>query len=143
MRRPSRTLVLVAVFAAAAGCASQQTGGESASRYDRSLLTADQLRDHNYQSAFDAVEALRTNWLRPRGTDSFNNPSVVVVYLDNVKLGGVETLRGVQVANVQAIRHYDANDATSRWGVGHSSGAIQVITLSGSEKATLPPDAGR
>ena len=128
MRFIPRALVIAAVLSATAGCAPKSSSVSSAPRTDRNLLTPDVLRGQTYTNAYEAIEALRLNWLKPRGSDSFNTPSVVMVYLDNVKLGGVEALRGLQLANVQLIRHYDANQANARWGVGHSQGAIQVIT---------------
>jgi hypothetical protein len=143
MRAATRPLAFLALFALAAGCAGQQPSAESGARVDRNLLTAEQLSSHSYQNAYEAVEALRTNWLKPRGSDSFNSPSVVLVYLDNVKLGGVETLRGLPLANILVIRHYDANQANARWGVGHASGVIQVTTLPTGAAAGAPPGAGR
>ena len=128
MRLIPRALVLAAVLSAAAGCAPKSAAVQSGPRVDRNILTPETLRGQTYTNAYEAIEALRLNWLKPRGTDSFNTPSVVMVYLDNVKLGGVESLRGLQLANVQLIRHYDANQANARWGVGHAQGAIQVIT---------------
>ena len=128
MRLIPRALAAAALLTIAAGCAPKPAGVSSAPRNDRNLLTPETLRGQTYTNAYEAIEALRLNWLKPRGSDSFNTPSVVMVYLDNVKLGGVEALRGLQLANVQLIRHYDANQANARWGVGHSQGAIQVIT---------------
>jgi hypothetical protein len=130
MRLFSRALAVAAVLCLTAGCAPKTSSSASAARPDRNVLTPDQFRTQSYQNVYEAVEALRLNWLKPRGTDSFNTPSVVMVYLDNVKLGGVEALRGLQLSNIQLIRHYDASQANARWGVGHGQGAIQVITES-------------
>jgi hypothetical protein len=141
MRHSHRVLVLVASLMLTSACASSRaTTTEAAPRGDQSILTADQLNAQIYQTAYDAIEALRTNWLRPRGPDSFRNPSTVVVYLDNEKLGGVEMLRGVQLLNVLVIRHYDAASANARWGVGHASGVIQILTMA-SGGVTAPDDA--
>ena len=142
MRHTPRTLALAAVLALAAACSPPKPSTtDVAPRADRNVLTADQLRTQAYQNAYEAVEALRTNWLKPRGLDSFNSPSVVVVYLDNVKLGGIETLRGLQLSTIHTIRHYDASAANARWGVGHASGAIQVMTMAPGGVNTAPDDA--
>jgi hypothetical protein len=125
------------------GCAPRQASTAGAPRADRNILTADQLRSQSWTNAYEAVEALRTNWLKPRGTDSFNSPSVVIVYLDNVKLGGVENLRALQLSNILSIRHYDANQANARWGVGHAAGVIQVSTQTSGGSPAVPPAAGR
>jgi hypothetical protein len=97
-------------------------------RTDRSFLVQSQMTDHRFVTAYDAVESLRANWLRTRGADSFQNPSHVRVYLDNVSLGGVENLRSIVLTNVVYMRFYDAAAATSRWGLDHGSGAIYVST---------------
>ena len=141
MRFSSRALIVACLFGLAAGCAPRQPSADSTPRSDRNLLTSDQLRGQTYQNAFEAIQALRSTWLKPRGSDSFNSPSVVVVYLDNVKLGGVETLQSLQLSTIQSIRHYDASAANARWGVGHASGAIQVITVAPPTGGSVPPAA--
>ena len=52
----------------------------------------------------------------------------VVVYLDQSRLGGPESLRTIQVTGVTVVRHYSASEAEARFGPGHLHGAIQVIT---------------
>lgn len=141
MRSSSRALLVASLFGLAVGCAPRQPSGDTAPRSDRNVLTTDQLRGQPYQNAYEAIQALRSTWLKPRGSDSFNSPSVVVVYLDNVKLGGVETLQSLQLSTIQSIRHYDASAANARWGVGHASGAIQVITVAPPAGGTVPPAA--
>jgi hypothetical protein len=128
MRLFSRALAVAAILSLSAGCAPKASTNASAQRSDRNVLMPDQFRSQSYSNAYEAIEALRLNWLKPRGSDSFNTPSVVMVYLDNVKLGGVEALRGLQLSTILSIRHYDASQANARWGVGHGQGAIQVIT---------------
>jgi hypothetical protein len=122
---------LAAVLALSVACAPQPTAGDRAPRADRSLLTPDQFRAPGFQNAYDAVLGLRPAWLKARGPDSFESPSEVIVYLDNSKLGTVESLRGLNLAIVQAIRRFDAAEATARWGPGHAQGVVQVITEPG------------
>jgi hypothetical protein len=127
MRLTPRALTVACLVLAGAACAPHHSSSGPA-RPDRNVLSADQIQAQSWSNAYEAVEALRTNWLKPRGADSFNSPSVVIVYLDNVKYGGVETLRSIALHNIQQIRHYDANEAQARWGVGHAAGVIQVTT---------------
>lgn len=141
MRLATRTFIVASLLAVAVGCAPRQPSTDTTPRSDRNLLTTDQLRGQTYQNAYEAIQALRSTWLKPRGSDSFNSPSVVVVYLDNVKLGGVETLQSLQLSTIQFIRHYDASAANARWGVGHASGAIQVITVAPPVGGSVPPAA--
>src|SRR5205814_704766 len=107
-------------------CASRNAGREVAA--DQRSITQRQLMDHKFQNAYDAVQALHPQWLETRGTDSFSAPSVVWVYLNNTKLGRVETLRGLAPIDIVEIRHYLGIDASARWGVGHNAGVIFVST---------------
>ena len=85
------------------------------------------LKEH-FTNVYDAVAALRSSWLTVRGTDSFTQPSQVRVYYDQNRLGAVEEMRSVLVTSVASVRHYNGVDATMRWGVGHSAGAIQILS---------------
>ena len=85
------------------------------------------IREH-FTNVYDAVAALRSGWLTVRGTDSFQQTSQVWVYFDSNRLGGVEEMRAVTVNSVASVRHYSGVDATTRWGVGHSAGVIQILS---------------
>src|SRR5450759_1937400 len=121
MRYAMRNTTAVLLSLALLGCLSSQSAqsGQPASRVDRNILTGAELRAQHYNSVYEAIEALRGNWLQARGPDSFASPSIVLVYMDNVKLGGVETLRAVDVGTLESIEHFDGTSATARWGVGH------------------------
>jgi hypothetical protein len=137
-------LSAIAVAALVAGCASTPPGGR-APRGDRNLVTQEQLLEQNFQSAYDAVEALHSNWLRARGPDSFQSPTEVLVYLDNVKLGDVSTLRTIHPRTIREIRHFDGNEATARWGIGHGAGVIFLTSFPGTVTSSPPEviQAGR
>jgi hypothetical protein len=115
----------------AAACSSHPPAESSAPHSDREVLTQQQMMERSFQTAWDAVEAMRSNWLQVRGTDSFginSNPSEIWVYMDNNKLGGIDALKAVTVSSIVYIRHYDGVAATARWGVGHSMGVIFIST---------------
>lgn len=118
----------VVLLALCAACATAGSPGASGPRQDRDLLTREQIRETGHNNALDAVQALRSNWLRTKGTDSFAAPTQVQVYLDNNQLGGVETLRGVATSQISYIRYYDGVTASGRWGLGHGQGVIYVST---------------
>jgi hypothetical protein len=101
---------------------------EPAARSDRNIITKEQLTKNHYSTVYDAVEALRSNWLQTRGTDSFRSPSQVKVYLDNTMYGGVESLRNIAATTISFIRYFDGVSATSRWGLDHGAGVIYVST---------------
>lgn len=79
-------------------------------------------------NAFQAIQLLQPQWLRVRGVDSFFGSNEVVVYLDGVRRGGPDVLRGINTVNLQEIRRLDSRQATTQFGTGHPSGAILLIT---------------
>jgi hypothetical protein len=108
---------------ASLGCHVQQVAPSDPER-----LTQEEMRKEHFTNVYDAVVALRAAWLIVRGTDSFTQTSQVWVYYDGNRLGGVEEMRAVLVDAVASLRHYNGVDATMRWGVGHSAGAIQILS---------------
>ncbi|MBW7933345.1 MAG: hypothetical protein H3C62_06955 [Gemmatimonadaceae bacterium] len=125
MRR--RTFVLALTVAAIAGCSSSPAPS-GRTRFDSSVITRQQIQDGQFTNAYDAVKTLRGSWLNVVRPESFRYPSAIQVYLDNVRLGDVSTLSTVQTLPIQYIRFYNAQDATSRWGIDHGAGAIFIST---------------
>jgi hypothetical protein len=121
-----RLLLLTGVLLASAACASTGTTPGAAGRPD--LLMEDQIRHQSFSTAYDAVLALRPTWLRTRGVDSFRNPGQIQVYLDNMRMGGVQSLTQIPAVTVSYIRWYDGVDAAGRWGLDHGNGVIFVST---------------
>jgi hypothetical protein len=97
----------------------------------------------NYASVYDAVAARRSMWLQPRGPDSFVVPSIVWVYIDGTRAGGVEILHTIQPRLVNTVRFYDGPSATSRWGVDNGAGVIHISTWSAGEPGIPVPDSTR
>jgi hypothetical protein len=129
MHRSLRHAALGALLALAAACAGKAaTTGTSRPRANRDEISLETIKDRHFMNAWEAVEALHANWLQVRGTDSQNSPTPVWVYVDNVKYGGVDRLRELPATNIAYIRHYDGVAATSRWGIGHGQGVIQIST---------------
>jgi hypothetical protein len=54
-------------------------------------------------------------------------PAEPVVYLNDARLGGLASLAQIPTSSIRQLRHFNSADATSRWGTGHSAGAIVVI----------------
>jgi hypothetical protein len=120
-----RPHILLSVLLVTGACAS----GPSATgqRVDRNVITREQIQQNGYRNAYEAVEALHAPWLVTR-PDGLRMQREVQVYLDNTRLGGVETLRQVSTAQILRITWIDAPTAINRWGVDHSQGVIMVIT---------------
>jgi hypothetical protein len=93
---------------------------------DRTVLLRDEFNQPRYANLYDAISALRRNWLVARGADSFRNPSQIRVYLDNVLLGGTDVLKNMVPSSVTYMKFYDGIAATTRWGTDHGAGAIYL-----------------
>jgi hypothetical protein len=117
-------------------CASSHANARR--RVDMSVLTQDDLEDHQYENVLEAVQTLRSNWLNERGPDSFASPSHIWVYIDNTKVGDVRSLAAISTRYVSSVRKVNGIDATARWGIGHSAGVISVMTWP-PQDASLPP----
>lgn len=114
------------------------------SREQREIST-EELREAGNQSAYDVVQRVRPRWLMTRGTHSLSEAprgwgvgrQVVVipgndkikVYLDGVRLGGVDAMRRVASDGLTSIQFLTARDATQRYGTGHTHGAILLSAV--------------
>jgi hypothetical protein len=107
------------------------------------VITRDEMLKGNYVTVYDAVAARRSMWLQPRGPDSFVLPSIVWVYIDGARAGGVEILRNMQPRLVNTVRFYDGPSATSRWGVDNGAGVIHISTWSEGAPGIPIPDSTR
>src|SRR5690606_26372386 len=102
-------------------------------RGGRFVITADEARGRGVTNALDAVQLLRPEWLSERGYHVIGEEADerIRVYLDDVRLGGVRSLRDISIERTQSIHFRDAGAATTRWGAGHSHGAILIIAAAG------------
>ena len=116
-------LLRASFLIASLGCHVQQIAP-----LDPERLSQEEMLQEHFTNVYDAVASLRSGWLTVRGTDSFRQTSQIWVYYDENRLGRVDEMRSVLVNSVASLRHYNGVDATMRWGVGHSAGAIQILS---------------
>jgi hypothetical protein len=124
--RPAAPLI-VALSIACLGCSSSRKS-DPAPRSDRTVITQAQILAHRFTNAYEAVEALHSNWLHAKGTNSFSSPSEVRVYVDDTSLGNIETLKSITAPTIRTIQHFDRLAATARWGLDHGAGVILITT---------------
>lgn len=127
-----KRLLLPLLFLLAGACTTVPNSpqvGDMPTRRDPHVLTGQEIRESSANDTYEAVRMLRPVWLRKRGAMSVNNPSDVVVYVDNVNLGGPGALRSIPVSSVVRLQFLDASSATQRWGTNHVHGAILVSTM--------------
>ena len=136
MRQIGRTLTLLIASTLLTACAGKQAPEGGGTFASRDLLTREQILEARVSNAYDAVERLRSRWLRMRGTTQVpshnGGPQFrdqhVLAYLDDQKLGSIEALRTVETAAIQYIRFYSAAEAAGRWGFNHGGGVVFVST---------------
>ena len=87
-------------------------------------------RAENDLTAMAVIRRLRPGWLSPRGQASFVNAEAnyPLVYIDEVRHGGLPTLHRIPSAEIHRLEFIGTTDATIRWGTGHTSGVINVVT---------------
>ncbi len=120
---------LLALLFLTLSCAAGTQGTAERSPSSRDPITIDEIRSvQSLSNGYELVQRFRPRWLRARGRSSMSSTAPVVVFVDNVHFGGVESLYNISTERITEIRYFDAADATSRWGTGFSGGAIEVIT---------------
>lgn len=87
----------------------------------KEMLTGAEIKAANVSNAYEAVRRLRPNFL-------FGRTKRPIIYLDNLKYGEVSSLNNIDANSVELIEFLSPLDATTRYGTGHSSGAIVVTT---------------
>lgn len=128
MRAIAALILLVAL--PLGGCATAGSGGDGSDvRGSQDHITSEELRsiEMTEASAFRAIERLRPNWLRSRGS-TFEGQTMPRVVVDGSPYGRLPSLRNLQVIDIAEMRYLDASDATTRFGTGYPGGAILVFT---------------
>jgi len=125
--------VLAAVMIALVACASG--GGPSAKTQNPSVISQDEIEESSASNAFEVIQRLRPSFLRTRGAvhgtpGAANAMEMVdlVVYLNENRLGGTDQLRQIATTDIREIRYFNSSEATTKWGTGHSAGAIQTVS---------------
>ena len=88
-------------------------------------------RGTNAHHAMGLIRRLRPAWLRSRGSNSFTVPGAMypVVYVDEMRReGGPRALYQIPTSEIQRLEFIGPSDATTRWGTGHQSGVIWIVT---------------
>lgn len=140
----TRTFLAVATLTGAVACASSggsvqpgQAGEPQTTvvaapqrpRKDPNVITLEELATRPTLTARQAIEQLRPQFLRMRGTTTLGNAQtqdMIWVYFDGTRMGGVEMLNNIGVHEIREIRYLNPSEATNRYGTGHVQGAILV-----------------
>ena len=127
LRRLSTSMLLVLGVAA---CSSSTLARPGASRSAPNLITADEISKASVQNALEAVQKLRPAMLRRSTVSSANAQSrgEIVIYIDNTRYGAVDNLRQIPASSIALVRYFSASESQLKWGSGHPSGVIEVVT---------------
>ena len=95
-------------------------------------------RAHSDGTVYAVIRRLRPTWLVARGQTSLTrtDSGFPLVYIDGVRHGGLFTLHQISPAEIQRLEFIGTADATTRWGTGHPSGVINLVT------GRRPPELG-
>ena len=120
-------LALLVIFASACSSAPgpNQTVRSSAGS---NTITEAELERFAGQPLEQAIQRLRPQFLRTRGPGTITQGAQgVVVYLGTTRMGGVEALNQIRTGDVVSVRYLSPSEATQRFGLDHTGGAI-VLT---------------
>ncbi len=131
-----------AMGALGAVLALQLAGGVSSAEAQKgrknNLITQEEIAKSGASNAYDLIKTLRPEWLRARGISTgmpdpsgggVSDPGAgIQVYVDGVRVGGLDQLENFGAERIQELRYLSANDATQKYGTGHTQGAIEVTT---------------
>lgn len=108
------------------GCAASSAGVDGAStRRSSTLITEEEFAEVvTIGTLWDAIERLRSPWLRSRG----GRTGYPVVFVNGTRFGELDSLRAIQVTDVATARLVSAGDATTLYGTGYPAGIIDVRT---------------
>ena len=131
--RLAATVVVLATvggIASTAACSSGTAAASGMPRTSPNLITADEISKASVQNALEAVQKLRPTLLRRSNVASANAQSKgeIVIYVDNSRYGGVDNLRQIPASSIALVRYFNASESQLKWGSGHPSGVIEVVT---------------
>lgn len=118
------------------GACASSGGAAAAPRASTAVITSDEIAQTSAANAYELIQRLRPNFLRtrgavrgaPRGSTNQFEAVDLVIYMNESRLGGSDQLRQIPLSEIREIRYFTAADATTKWGTGHTAGAIQVIS---------------
>lgn len=125
--RPHRHVAILAMGLALglSGCASSGGGGGSArpAGATTNRIVAAELAEVGQIDALQAINRLRPRWTAVRG-----GSDAPVLYVDGSRRTSLSDLSTMRATDIQTMEFMSANDATTRFGTGHTGGAIMVTT---------------
>jgi hypothetical protein len=102
------------------------------------VILEDEMRNSTASNAYDLIRVIRPEFFRPQGTKTVVSLPMLggkpmstrlpVVYVDEIRYGYPDDLVKLPAENVKEVRYLNEQDANLRFGLGHSAGAIVILT---------------
>ncbi len=116
----------LAIVVVAAACTAMSSSSSGASR---NVISGDELSATNSQTAYEALQMVRPEWLTGRGPVSLTDATEARpnVYMYGSRVGDLDYLRDVYVQDVAELRYWSTGEASARFGMGNPRGVIEII----------------
>src|SRR5690606_22943403 len=115
--RPGAAAVLLILGMATIPAPSARAAARPLPPRPSHTITAEDLAVSPRTNLLDYVRSERPMWMHMRGPDTHEKG--VSVFLNGVRLGGVEELETLPTRIVREVRHYRGSEAVLRYGPGH------------------------
>jgi hypothetical protein len=114
-------VVLVSALAfSGAACASGSGGASRPAGATQNRIVEAELAALGQVDALQAVNRLRPQWLSSR------SGAAPVLYVDGQRRSNLQELGTVRASEVEQMEYMSASDASTRYGTGHTGGAVLV-----------------
>lgn len=136
MRLPVRHSLAALLLVVSGACASSgTTAGDSATPSNRDIITAAELPTTGTESAYDAIQRLRPNFLRAHPAESYSlqtnggvsgpapAPALIV---NGQRIGELSDLRRIAATTLKSVRYYSIEQAKRKFGMQYEGGAIEL-----------------
>lgn len=115
-------ILALALAMGLAGCASGG-GGTRPAGASSNRIVMEELTPLGQLDALQAVQRLRARWLQSRAGATGSPP---ILYVDGARRGIAAELRFLRSDEIEQLEYMSPSDATTRFGTGHTGGAILV-----------------
>jgi hypothetical protein len=125
-----RVISIVGVFAGAVLACAPPPSSFPGGMPNANVITREDIEGVNVSNAYDAITRLRPQFLNSHGRTTIygSDTGYPQVYLNHQRYGDLQSLRTLDVHGISEIHYYNGTEATTRFGSGNVSGAIEVIT---------------
>lgn len=126
--RNTLSFLAIALSAGLLSACGATMGGTGTTPH-QSTITREELAETNARNVYDALQRARPSWMRARGPVSATDPTEArpTIYMNGNRYGDLESLKDINVEEIQELRYWEPGQASARFGMGNPSGVIEVI----------------